>query len=271
MNNKESLFYKKIKNISVNQTDSSVLYNNMESQSGKSLAGIYKTFDPNDKFHWNDIGRAIDFLVSTDSYDKKVLDFGPGDGWPSLIIAPYVKEIHGIDSSEKRINECKKNALRLNIKNSYFETYKTDSKLPYEDNFFDSVVASSSIEQTPDCDFIMKELLRILKPGGKMRIFYESLERYDNEYDLWIESTGKESCFAVVYLRNITEEYCKHYYLYLNISYESLKIKLNNKENFESFTDNFESFEKYIEKAEYFFTESPLSKNMDKEITKCRF
>jgi len=113
MNNKESLFYKKIKNISVNQTDSTVIYNNMESQSEKSLAGIYKTFDPNGKFHWSDIGRAIDFLVSTGSYNKKVLDSGPGDGWPSLIIAPYVKEIHGIDSSEKRINECKKNSLSL--------------------------------------------------------------------------------------------------------------------------------------------------------------
>jgi len=71
----------------------------MESQSGYSLPIIYKPFDGTEKSHWVDRGHLYDFLYSTKGMGKKLLDFGPGDGWPSLIIAPFAQEIVGLDSS----------------------------------------------------------------------------------------------------------------------------------------------------------------------------
>ena len=39
-----------------------------------------------------------------------------------------------------------------------------------EEKSFDGIMASSSIEQTPNPKATLKELFRVLKPGGRLRI-----------------------------------------------------------------------------------------------------
>lgn len=126
---------------------------------------IYEPFDIAKKSHWIDRGFLFDFLYSMDGEGKKVLDFGPGDGWASLIVAPYVKEVIGLDSSIKRIEICKENAMKMNITNAKFIDYNVGAKLP-----FDGIMAASSVEQTPDPKKTLEELYRILKPGGNFAI-----------------------------------------------------------------------------------------------------
>ena len=95
-----------------------LIYNEMESQSTYSLPIIYVPFDGRKRSHWADRGAMFDFLFSTKGFGKKLLDFGPGDGWPSLIVAPYVTEVIGVDASQKRIEICTQNASKLGIKNT---------------------------------------------------------------------------------------------------------------------------------------------------------
>ena len=80
------------------------MYNEMDSQSDYSLPIIYQPFDTRKKSHWRDRGSLFDFLLSTQGEGKQLLDFGPGDGWPSLIVAPFVKKIVGVDGSQNRVN-----------------------------------------------------------------------------------------------------------------------------------------------------------------------
>ncbi len=199
-------------------------YNDMESQSGYSLPIIYKPFDPENIFHWADRGALFDFMYSISNVEeKKLLDFGPGDGWPSLIIAPYAKEIVGVDASQKRIEVCRKNSEKLGFKNTNFITYKNGEKLPFGNDIFDGIIASSSIEQTPNPKETLKELYRVLKPGGKLRFGYEALNRYKNgqENDIWISVINDSKIKIFLYDRRIEEEYALQYSLTLKINKEA--------------------------------------------------
>lgn len=210
-------------------TSEEFIYNEMESQSGYSLPIIYQPFDSTKESHWVDRGMLYDFLYSTQGEGKKLLDFGPGDGWPSLIIAPYVKEVIGLDSSEKRVKVCKENAKRMGINNASFLSYRAGTKLPFKDNSFDGIMAASSIEQTPDPKETIEELYRVLKPGGRMRIYYEALNSYKNgqEKDLWIEGLSENSCKLIIFNRNLENEYAVQHGLTIAISEEKLKNKLS--------------------------------------------
>ena len=157
----------------------------MASQSGRSLPVVYQPFDATKRAHWNDRGAIFDFLAAAG--DGDILDFGPGDGWPSLPLAPFVRSVTGVDASPRRVAVCQANAARLGLTNFRGVHYRAGEPLPFPDGCFDAVVAASSLEQTPDPVALLRELYRVLKPGGRLRMSYESLEGYrgGQERDLW--------------------------------------------------------------------------------------
>jgi SAM-dependent methyltransferase len=186
-------------------------YDAMESQSDRCLPVIYQEFDVSKKAHWRDRGAILDFLFSTDGAGRRLLDFGPGDGWPSLLIAPFAREIVGVEGSRKRREVCEQNADRLGIANATFVYCGPGNALPFADRSFDGAMAASSVEQTPDPRATLAELFRVLKAGGRLRIMYEDLERYRNgrEQEVFIESLGEESSRLVIYDRDIVGERAK--------------------------------------------------------------
>ncbi len=230
-------------------TSEEFIYNEMESQSDFGLPIIYQPFDYTKSLHWADRGNLFDYLYSTGGEGKKLLDFGPGDGWPSLIVAPYAKEVIGLDSSAKRIEVCTENAKRMGITNASFINYEVGTKLPFEDNTFDGVMAASSVEQTPNPKKTIEELYRVLKPGGRLRIYYEALNNYKGgqENDFWIAGLGSGLCKLILFDRNIDDEYVIQYGLTIEMSEEELskKISLDGKDSFDniniSFLENIKS------------------------------
>ena len=208
-------------------TSEAVLYEHMESQSGRCLPLIYQPFDPGNPSHWRDRGAALDFVLATQSAGKRVLDFGPGDGWPSLIIAPSVSEVIGVEGAHRRIQVCRENAARLGIANAGFEFVPPGSPLPFPDESFDAIVAASSVEQTPDPRATLAEFHRVLKPGGRVRIFYEALGRYRGrpERGGWSWSTD-EGAKLMLSDRHIDEEREKHIVLSFSLSEDELAAAL---------------------------------------------
>lgn len=190
-------------------TTGELLYEHMDSQSDYSLPIIYKPFDPANGGHWADRGAALDFVLATQSQGGRVLDFGPGDGWPSLIIAPLVAEVIGVDGARRRIAACRANAERLGIMNATFEYVEPGQPLSFEDGSFDAVVAASSVEQSPDPRATLKEFYRVLRPGGRLRLYYEALARYrgESEREVWISTESEERSCLMLYDRHIDEEF----------------------------------------------------------------
>jgi ubiquinone/menaquinone biosynthesis C-methylase UbiE len=189
---------------------------------------IYQPFDITNKLHWRDRGSIIDFIKTIEGKNK-IMDFGPGDGWPSLMIAPHVKQIIGVDASPERIRVCNYNAYRLGIKNVQYIQVAAGSPLPFDDNTFDGIVAASSIEQTPDPRATLGEMYRILKPKCCLKFSYESLHRYEGgqERELWAYRIDDLTSRLDLYDRDIVNESAHMYGLIIKTSLSKLFDLLN--------------------------------------------
>ena len=194
-------------------TSEEFIYDDMDSQSGRSLPIIYQPFDAAKKSHWRDRGSLFDFLFSTDGEGKRLLDFGPGDGWPSLIVAPFVKEVVGVEGSHRRVEVCTENAKRLGISNARFIYVAPGAPLPFQDDSFDGIMAASSVEQTPNPKVTLQEFSRVLRPGGRLRIDYEALDIYRNgrERDTWLWQIDDHTCRLILFNRDIDREQVRQY------------------------------------------------------------
>ena len=63
------------------------IYELMPSQSDRSLAWVYAPLDAWSVSHWSDVARIADYVAHVPDDGRRVLDVGPGDGWPALPVA----------------------------------------------------------------------------------------------------------------------------------------------------------------------------------------
>jgi ubiquinone/menaquinone biosynthesis C-methylase UbiE len=104
-----------------------------------------------------------------------ILDVGCGGGrtinkLASMAIAGIV---HGIDYSEASVQASRKTNRRL-IDGGRIEIQQASvSKLPFEDNTLDLVTAIETHLFWPDLPSDMREIFRVLKPGGALLIVAE--------------------------------------------------------------------------------------------------
>ncbi len=108
--------------------------------------------------------------------DATILDVGCGGGRTVHKLAGIATEgrVYGIDYSEesvaasRRANERELEAGRVEIRHG------SVSALPFSDNTFDLATAVETHVFWPDLVADMREVLRVLKPGGKLMIISES-------------------------------------------------------------------------------------------------
>lgn len=155
-------------------TSAAQTYDRMVRQCAGRLPVVDVPLDFQNEEHFQDEARIRDFVAHL-ATTGEVLDIGPGDGWPLLRIAPFFRAVTGVDASEKRAEMCRANAERLGITNV---TVKQGSatQLDFPDKYFDGAVAASSIEQTPDPHQALREVFRVLKPGARFRVDFESYD-----------------------------------------------------------------------------------------------
>lgn len=89
----------------------------------------------------------------------RILDIGCGDG--SITKRFKGKEIVGIDLHLPKIIDIPPNC-------KFIEADARD--LPFEDNHFDCVLMSESLEHIPDEEKAISEVHRVLRPGGRVII-----------------------------------------------------------------------------------------------------
>ena len=136
---------------------------------------IWNRFSPGWK-KWDDLtmnflkpmGDEIIRLLKPKDYDL-VLDVASGTGEPGLTIATMLKGgiVVVTDLAEGMLDVARANATRELIKNLEFVACDV-SALPFADNSFDLISCRFGFMFFPDMSLAMKEMVRVLKPGGRI-------------------------------------------------------------------------------------------------------
>lgn len=116
----------------------------------------------------------------------KLLDMGCGAGHASFIAAGQVKEVVAYDLSEQMlavVNDAAqtRGISNLTTRHGYAET------LPFDDQSFDIVISRYSAHHWHDVGKALREVKRILKPGGVV-IFMDVMSPGHPVLDIWLQT-----------------------------------------------------------------------------------
>lgn len=94
-----------------------------------------------------------------------ILDIGCGAGTLSFYLAGKGHRITGIDISQKAINECKKSAKKIKLKNTEFVRVSFPEEFVLKKQF-DEIIFTEVIEHISNDRKALKEIYKLLKPNG---------------------------------------------------------------------------------------------------------
>ncbi|CAE6424944.1 unnamed protein product [Rhizoctonia solani] len=115
----------------------------------------------------NYVGPVVDALTKTPGVQRRVLDCGTGNGLWAIEMADEFDwvEVTGVDLAPVQPRKVPPNCV--------FELFDLDGqRLPYPDNWFDVVHARSVYTGVRHYSIFLRELARVLRPGG-VAIFAE--------------------------------------------------------------------------------------------------
>jgi SAM-dependent methyltransferase len=101
-----------------------------------------------------------------------ILDLGSGAGLDLLLAAKKVGpegKVIGVDMTEKMITKALENINRANVSNVEVRLGEMEN-LPVDDASVDWVISNCVINLCPDKARIFGEIVRVLKPGGRMLV-----------------------------------------------------------------------------------------------------
>lgn len=100
------------------------------------------------------------------SAGKQVLDIACGEGYGSALLARNAESVTGVDIDADTINKAKKKYSSGNLR--FINANALSTSLP--DQSFDLVVCFETLEHLEEQDELLRELKRMLKPGGLLMI-----------------------------------------------------------------------------------------------------
>jgi ubiquinone/menaquinone biosynthesis C-methylase UbiE len=97
--------------------------------------------------------------------DWRVLEVGPGTAHYTLPVARAVARLDAFDLQPEMLAEVERRAAAAGVGNVV--TRRGDGRsLPYEDATFDAVFMVTVLGEIPDQDAALREVRRVLRPGG---------------------------------------------------------------------------------------------------------
>jgi ubiquinone/menaquinone biosynthesis C-methylase UbiE len=99
---------------------------------------------------------------------ERVLEVGPGTGYYTLDIAEWVGPEGRVDAFDVQLEMLTHTVERAHERGltNIVPTRGDARSLPYEDDSFDAAVLVTVLGEVPDQDAALRELERVLQPGG---------------------------------------------------------------------------------------------------------
>jgi len=100
--------------------------------------------------YWRDVTRHFDRRM-------RMLDVGCGTAW----LAEHFDDYTGVDGSPEAVATAAERGRRVLLASVV-------EPLPFDDGSFDGVVVKDVLEHVDDAVFVVREILRVLLPGGRV-------------------------------------------------------------------------------------------------------
>ena len=113
-----------------------------------------------------------------------VLDVGCGGGRTVEKLAQIASSVYGIDYAPGSVAESQSHNRRLIAEGKVHVQRASVSSLPFTEGFFDVVTAIETQYYWPDVANDMREILRVLKPCGRLMVVAESYKGGRNDWFL---------------------------------------------------------------------------------------
>jgi ubiquinone/menaquinone biosynthesis C-methylase UbiE len=101
---------------------------------------------------------------------ERVLEIGPGTGYYTLDLAEWLGPdgtVEIFDIQQEMLAHTMERARERGLSN--VQPTEGDARsLPYEDDSFDAAILTSTLGEIPDQDAALREISRVLKPGGRL-------------------------------------------------------------------------------------------------------
>lgn len=123
-------------------------------------------------------GKMASFLPREENL--VILDCATGTADQAITLlgkAPQIAKIIGIDLSEEMLLQGTKKIAATSFSHKIELRKASALEIPYENSSFHCVTISFGIRNVVDVGFCLKELLRVLKPGGKVLILETSIPK----------------------------------------------------------------------------------------------
>ncbi len=128
------------------------------------LSVIYDYINP---FIWTENMRDQTIRELPLTASSEILDVGCGTGFATSALREKAGVVHGLDQSKHQL----KRAVSKLEDEENVQFYLGDAeRLPFEDDTFDVVWSSGSIEYWPDPVATLRELRRVTAPGGQVLV-----------------------------------------------------------------------------------------------------
>ncbi|MEZ0343660.1 MAG: class I SAM-dependent methyltransferase [Caldimicrobium sp.] len=153
---------------------------------------------------------------------KNILDFGVGSGFYLPYLAKILKpegKIYAIDLQKELLEYAKNKSEKFKLSEKIeFLLVKEKEALPFSENFFDFVYLAFTFHELDNPDFTLREIKRILIPGGKLLLIdwnkkerdmgpppsevfdYEEIENHLMASNLKILKTFKNHPYVFIFL-----------------------------------------------------------------------
>jgi len=126
-------------------------------------------FDEIEQFRYTIEPEVFSFAQFTRWHGKKVLEVGVGAGTDFMQWVRAGAHAYGVDLTQEAVDHVH-HRLQLNGLQAVDIQVADAESLPHQDNFFDCVYSWGVIHHSPDTEQCLREIIRVTKPGGNIKI-----------------------------------------------------------------------------------------------------